>query len=141
MAGGDTICTNLANARGIYGSWKALLSVAGTNANSRMSMIGPTYNFNDQLIGSTSANWLWTGSITNAIQYSESKVSLSAARVWTGTSWNGNGASTKCSDWTSSSSGVTGLPGYLHVTNYTWANVDGIVKACNLTHHLYCVSQ
>ncbi len=132
---------NAALAVGKGGTWKGLVSVAGTSAASRIAEVGPWYQelpdggllktFNNV------ANLKTTPLVP--IRYDEHGSQWDMfASVWTGTTGAGLPATQTCTDFTSGTAG-TGAVGRVDVTTSDW--VGSGFLSCGSSAHLYCVEQ
>jgi hypothetical protein len=112
LSGADSACQTLAQAAGLTGTFKAWLSDSTTDAASRLTHWPTPYVRTDSM--QVASNWtqLVSGSLTNAIDLTETKGtpptgSIAANAVWTNT--NGSGtkfSTTDCGDWKQSNGTV-----------------------------------
>jgi hypothetical protein len=79
----------------------------------------------------------WSDLIDGSISNAATSVGYSAVYTWTGSTAYGVLSSTHCTNWTSSSSGVTGTRGWSSQTGTSWLSAD-INLTCNNTFNLYC---
>jgi hypothetical protein len=84
--------------------WHAILSTSTVDARDRVSVPGPVYNTQNELIATSFAD-LWDGAIAHPVRYDESGVEvLLGSRVWTGSNALGqNGGLQNANDWTNPS--------------------------------------
>jgi len=103
----DWIVTYRAAFAGLVPGWngldlvyRSILSIDGDNAVDRLSIVGPVYNTNGDLLANDAAD-LWDGSLVNPVGYNEKgELIASNTQVWTGTGMFGTWASGEsCGDW------------------------------------------
>ncbi|KAB2965460.1 MAG: hypothetical protein F9K18_06580 [Thermoanaerobaculia bacterium] len=139
LAAGDAICQSVAAAAGIHRSesFKAWLSDAGTDAIDRFQHDGPWMRLDGVEIASSKAD-LTDTVLASSIHLSDAGDYLGFSAVWTGT-WNeGTGTDDHCTNWTSSSSGLTGRAGLPASTQYNWSWWAS--PSCDFAYsHLYCL--
>ena len=115
--------------------WKAILSTSGVNAKDHITVSGPIYNTNDELIANDAAD-LWDGSIANPINYTEhGNLMTFDPKVWTGTASSGQNSDFECGNWTSPSD--TGTFGHSNVTD-SWTEFSSF--SCSNAARLYGIS-
>lgn len=137
LTGGDAYCQNLADTAAIGGTWKAMLSSSTVNVLDRISITGPIYDINDDLLAADSAD-LWDGSIAVPIKYAEDGSDVGTQNVFTGSKTDGTKETTYnsfCGDWTNTTWYV--FYGRTTDVNGYWTYYNG--KACTDSLHLYCI--
>jgi hypothetical protein len=137
LTGADQKCQTAAQAVGLTGTWKALLSDSSTNAIDRI----PDVVFK-KLDGTTIAGSkadLFDGSILSAINLTET-LSLVGDfdPAWTGSGSAGQKQLTiPCDNWTVSSGTNYAFYGRADRTDSTWIQLG--LSGCGFQYHLYCV--
>ena len=154
LSGADNACQARANAAGLGGTWKAILSSSTVNAKDRigynwdgiMNLYGTVLYFNPRSSrpNITDISGFFSGN--SMIDYSngltkEDKTFAPTTYTWTGTLIGGTVYSGyTCNDWTDGSTSYSGANG-----NDNAASVGGWIKwgtyACNNTRALYCIEQ
>lgn len=133
VAGGDTICTNLAIAAKLGGTWAAWLSVEnGPHASDRVTSTGPWRLVSGEMVALTKAELL-SGTLRHAIDHDEKGIAVPATRAWTGTGPGGQYSTNDCDKWTNGTNGRVGATDALDA-NWTSTNVDD----CGNSRRLYC---
>lgn len=129
LAAADAICQSEASGAGYSGTWKAILSSSASNAKDRLTIAYPIVRANPTTTVVESTN-LWASSLEADFG--------SGVYVWTGTDAFGNYYSAAtCSDWTSSSSGVSGRRGYGGDTDGRW--VSNSSQTCDNVARFMCI--
>jgi hypothetical protein len=135
LAGADAKCQARANAGKLGGTWRAWLSVGGTDAKDRIP--DAEYRLIDlSTVVATSKADLIDGMIANNIDRDELGV-LRESFVWTGTNNDGTGTGGDCNDWTSLAMNIS-LGKNAEVDKWSHA---GTIGACINTLRLYCFEQ
>jgi hypothetical protein len=145
LTGADASCETAAASgaatSGLSATWFAILSDSSTDVNTRVSIQGPVYNINDDLVANDSSD-LWDGTLANAVSYDENGVIITAGdglSVWTGSDSSGYSIpSSHCLDWSNSTAGSMGSIGLLDTTDQ-WIN-GSTVDSCDNQRHIYCIS-
>lgn len=99
LAGADTICTNLATAAGLPGTYVAWLSTASVNAVDRLGSARGFVRHDGEPFADQPSE-IVTNQIFNAIHLDELGNDVGAVEVWTGTQNDGTVAGSTCTDWT-----------------------------------------
>ncbi|MFH1359331.1 MAG: hypothetical protein ABIH37_05570 [archaeon] len=142
----DYICTISAWDAGYVPDWngvdifyKALLSDESVDARDHITVVGPIYNMNGDLIAYDATD-LWDGDIQNPIAYDENgNVITGDLDVWSGSSLNGTWNTGSCGNhWDIQDDFYEGTNGILSLSNEFW--FDGASSVCTGAAHLYCVS-
>lgn len=135
IAGADAKCQALATAKGFPGTFKAWLSVAGTNAADRITAPGPWLLPNGSVVATSRAQ-LVSGNIENLPNRDENNATLPAAedRTWTATSGTGAYTGPDCTGWTAT--GGAGLVGEAAHKNSQWTALEN--EACSEVNRVYC---
>lgn len=124
LAGADTKCQTLATAAGVGGrTWRAYLSIAGTNARDRIGA-GPWYNQKGVMIAANVAG-LHTNNIpaANAIDEKGAAVPANEHDILTGSNADGSANAATCNGWTSNAGNQTAIVGH-HDSSTTGNNAD-----------------
>lgn len=147
VTGADAICETQAAAGGLGGaSYMAWISTGAADApNTRFTKSTTPYELTMGTIIANDWTDLTDGTLNNPIDRDENGVLVSAAdNVWTcvgtGALANCGLAGSRCSDWTSSGGGQSGLLGNTNATNFQWT-ADTTSEACTASNHLYCFEQ
>jgi len=134
LSGADASCTAAANAAGLTGSWKALLSTETVHAKDRVAWAGPIYNTVDQLVAASSTVLFSGTNISNFLR-DEVGGSGSAANVGVGSNINGTSmAGRTCTNWTTTS-GITNY-GIDNKVDTGWIYYSSV--GCNTPFRIYC---
>jgi len=138
ITGADTTCRNLAADASLAqpNQYRAVLSDSATDARTHITVNGPIYNVQDDLIA-TDASDLWDGELLKPVYYDETGV-LQEVAVWTGTNTNGSkqAATTFCGNW-NLGTGTGPLIGFSEKTDAGWIAQSS--PACATNAHLYCL--
>ncbi len=113
LAGADTKCQTLATAAGAGGrTWRAYLSITGTNARDRIGT-GPWYNQKGAMIAANVAALHATDILAvNAIDETGAVVPTNQHDILTGTNADGTANAATCNGWTSNAGNQTGFLGH-----------------------------
>jgi hypothetical protein len=135
LAGGDALCTSLATAAGLGGTWAAWLSNHdnGPHAIDRVTGAGPWRLVSGELVASSKVA-LASGTLLHAIDHDEKGVAVAAGRVWTGTGTDGKYSTNDCERWTPA--GGNGRVGATDAVDATWTTVG--VDDCQNPRRIYC---
>lgn len=134
IAGADQKCNTLAAAQGLKGTYRAWLSVNGTNAATRITSAGPWQLVTGEVVAATHAQ-LTSGQLSRPLNIDEKGLAAPIAedRVWTGTAPNGTFSGPECGLW---SGAGTGRVGEAQFTDSRWSN--STVESCGLLNRVYC---
>lgn len=134
VAGADLKCNSLASAAGLKGSYRAWISVAGTNAADRITGNGPWYLVGGQLVASTKAE-LVGGTLKHGIDHDEKNVRAPTAedRVWTGTAPDGTFDGPECGVWSGAGQARVGEAEF---NDGRWSS--STVETCGQVNRVYC---
>ncbi|MDB4941654.1 MAG: Tryptophan synthase alpha chain [Labilithrix sp.] len=140
LAGADARCTALGTAQGLTGSFRAWLSVPGTNAADRVTGAGPWLRADGQVAVASRAELLG-GTLARSLEYDEKGTKAPSAedRVWTATAPNGSYDGPDCAQWTSGSGGQDGLVGEAEYADDRWTK--STVEQCSQVNRIYCFEQ
>ena len=135
LAGGDALCTSLAKAAGLGGTWAAWLSIHdnGPHAIDRVTSAGPWRLVSGELVAA-SKTALASGTLQHAIDHDEKGVAVAAGRAWTGTGPDGKYSTNDCERWTPA--GGIGRVGATDATGPTWTSLDK--DDCGGLRHVFC---
>ncbi|MEZ4743726.1 MAG: hypothetical protein R3B45_14995 [Bdellovibrionota bacterium] len=125
---------------GLSTPWKALLSVPGVNANSRIFVQAPVYNTNGDLLAADYPE-LWSGSLQAPVLYDEFGQAITHTfEVFTGTNYNGTTVSDRhCNFWSSTNSTDFATAGDARLSDQEWMEGAGDIS-CSQGARLYCIS-
>jgi hypothetical protein len=133
----DSNCQLSGNA--IIGSktWRAVLSTGGT-LSTRLNLLSgyDVRNLAGGLVA-TSSSFLSGGTLTNAVSYTKT-FTTSTAAVWTGFTSSGASDANNCSNWTSAAGGTSGVTGLSGSTATNW--ISNQTQTCNKSYGYYCMS-
>lgn len=134
VAGADTKCQALADAKGMGGTFRAWISASGANAIDRITSAGPWYLGTEMVVASRAG--LASGALLRAIRSDENGTTLptSEDRIWTGTASNGSHSTPDCNGWTSTSG--SGRVGEGERSDTGWTSLT--TEACNQVNRIYC---
>jgi hypothetical protein len=135
VAAADQLCTSLAKAAGLGGTYRAWLSIAGGDAIDHITSAGPWQLVTGELVASDKAG-LTTGDLKHLINRDEKGNTPSDAedRVWTATGPNGRHVAPDCAQWTGTGSGHVGEAKNDNTGKWT-ALVD---EDCTEVNRVYC---
>lgn len=132
-SGADTLCTDLASAAGLGGTWSAWLSTTTVDASSRIDPTGAPYTLVDGTVVAADFADLLDGAIDNPINRDENGNPV-AADVWTGTLEDGTSFGLDCGGWTTTAG--TGHCGAAVQSNFRWTN--NVTPPCFAGLRVYC---
>ena len=135
-AAGDRICRAAASAAGLESSqsFRALLSDTARPARERLAEDGPWRRLDGTLVA-TDRDDLMDGLVVGPVHQTETGAYLGAQRVFTGSTYFGTRAATRCSDW--SSTAGDGTVGIANFTSRSWLSWQP--APCAEPAHLYCL--
>jgi hypothetical protein len=141
LAGADSICQARAAAGGLPGTYRAWLSLPGTDAADRMThATGPYMRWDGTVVAD---NWddLVDGTLDAPINLSEAGTLVSPANVWTATTSSGtySAVAGSCASWTTTISADTAVIGVASEVDSSWT--QGATNVCSSANRLYCVEQ
>ncbi len=134
IAGADAKCQALATAKGFTGTFKAWLSVTGTNAATRITANGPWVLPSGLVLAKDRAQ-LISGTLENPPNKDENNATLPLAedRIWTASSAAGVYTGPDCNGWTG---GGNGLVGEAEHKNSQWTALGN--EDCGQVNRIYC---
>lgn len=139
---GDRLCKQAAEGAGLGGSWKAWISSDGVDARSHIDPKGSTadqpYYRIDGMRILNRLQEIENGSLLNPININENGGSPPTFLVWTGTKADGTEADYTCSDWDTSSTGVSGLRGDTNAIDGSWTDSGIRVNCGRYSIPIYC---
>lgn len=135
VAAADQLCTSLATAAGLGGTYRAWLSVSGADAVDHVTSSGPWQLVTGTVVAADKAG-LTTGKLKQLINRDEKGGTPSDAedRVWTGTGPNGRYVGPDCAQWAGGGSGLVGEA--KNDDNGKWTALGD--EACNEVNRVYC---
>lgn len=160
LAAADAVCAARATAAGLTGTYRAWMSDSQNDAYCRIHNLSGKKANNCGLgaLPVAAGPWVRTGDykafapaidkllapnhqVFYAADYNESGVQISSTtdRVWTGTDDNGVYSTGGCSDWTSSSSGLSGTAGEVLGGGTSWTKSGTADLTCSNFAHLRCM--
>ncbi len=140
----DCICQQLADAAGMFGSWKAWICDDTEDADSRLQHHTDAYVKNDGFSTVVANNWtgLASSDHLSTWDYDELGNYVGAGFVWTNCDASGHMVHTTrdCQNWTSGSSSYEGTIGDVtRTTGGMWTYL--MFHHCAFVHRLNCVEQ
>lgn len=134
LAGADKTCNDLAAAQNLPGTYRAWLSVPGTEAKDRVTSSGPWYRV-DGVMAIASRTELLSGKISKSMALDEKGKAAPTEedRVWTATLPDGTYSGPDCNLWTGMGSGRVGEAEF---TDNRWSN--STIEACGNINRIYC---
>jgi hypothetical protein len=137
LAGADALCTSEATTHSLPGTYRALLTTSSQDAFARFSLTGPPWTRPDGIALTATAAGLATGAITWLESFPHVR-SDGSRYPYVGT-WNGS-TTVNCNDWTSSSSGQSGLSGS-PADAYRSLWLGTYTDTCNNARNLTCLQE
>ncbi|MBX3192387.1 MAG: DUF1554 domain-containing protein [Labilithrix sp.] len=137
LAAADALCNTLAAAK-LGGTYKAWLSVPGTNAIDRVTSAGPWFLPTGELVADDKAG-LATTQLKHLLNRDENGAALPDAedRVWTGTTSNGTYSGPDCAQWAGGGTGRVGEANNGGANS--WTNLG--TEPCSEVNRIYCIEQ
>ncbi len=136
LAGGDTICNNLAAVAGLGGTYMAWLSDSTASPDTRFTKSTDDYILVDDTVIANGWTDLIDADLDHAINLDENGNSLNT-ETFTGTIYNGTGHALHCNDWTTNALQAA-VGGRNHMTNAGWTQS---AADCGSPNNLYCFEQ
>lgn len=136
IAGADQTCNTLATAAGIGGTYRAWISVSGTDALDRITSAGPWKLVTGEVVADDKAG-LASGSLKHLVDKDETGKTPPEAedRVWTATGANGRFNGPDCTGWTSEGpDGIVGEARNGDTGKWTALGDEG----CGQVNRVYC---
>ena len=135
VAGADALCTTLATAANLGGTYRAWLSVAGADAVDHITSAGPWQLVSGEIVADGKAG-LTSGALKHLIDKDENGATppFEEDRAWTGTGANGRYAGPDCAMWAGGGNGLVGEAR----NNGTgqWGALGN--EACGAQNRIYC---
>ena len=133
----SSVCSYLGNLPGSSDNsyWVAWLSTPSRSVKDKIRDLKYVLMNNSTVIAYNKTD-LIDGKLGSPINMDESQNIVNDAVVWTGTSQNGIGTSSNCSNWTSSNQSLKATYGLSSSTDSTWTSKD--LKTCDNKARLYC---
>ncbi len=150
LTGAHALCTQLANAAGLTGAYKAWLSTAVAGPESFMTHNPGPYILPDGQMVARDWDDLVDGSLLRPIdrdqngQFAQTPGVCEGGEVWTNTTAAGTPIGpADCAGWTSQAIDIAlaSAAGNLHEANARWTNSGCVSIGCNSTLPIYCVEQ
>ncbi|MBL8923751.1 MAG: hypothetical protein JNJ54_33155 [Myxococcaceae bacterium] len=137
-AAADVVCTEVADARLLNGTWRAFLSTGTENAPSRMIGNGPWVNLDGGTVFlNRSALTLGLAAGGGEVTFETGEPTVGTRYFWSGTTSTGQASATRCSDWTSTSGqGTAGT-----VSGFTVVWDSQTPDLCTSGRRLLCLEQ
>jgi hypothetical protein len=141
LAGGDDICSSVAQAGGLgTGPWVAWLSDGTTNAIDRVAIDRSPWQLTDGTVAVASYVQLTMNQpLFHAIDMDQNMDQVPASFVWTGTQVTGVTSPEHCFAWSSVDAADAGQVGSSDAVDSAWT--DFMDRACDTTARLYCFEQ
>ena len=135
LAGADAKCQAAADAKGFPGTYRAWLSVAGTNAGDRITSPGPFQLVTGEVVATTKAQ-LVSGTLQRRLDKDENGAVAPDAedRTWTATSGAGTATGPDCGGWAALGGG--GRVGEAEHADSRWTTLTD--EACTEVNRLIC---
>lgn len=148
LAGADQKCEQLADAAGLPGTFRAILSTSTTSARDRITIRGSVGDTKGRLLANNAGDF-WDGSLAQLVSYDEKGRYVSVSIVWTGTEFNGvrdtGPYTTYCDNWTSTSGAKGCEVGRTDHRDAKWISIYGSgdqpAHACSNMSRIYCIEQ
>ena len=138
LAAADTLCEEEAALAGLAPGWKALISDSTQDAASRLTITGPIFNTQDELVAQDAAD-LWDTELLSAVAYTQFGTETGTG-AWTGSDPDGSVNAFNCDDWNPANGQAKGIVGDVGVANSYWIESDWQFCEVEL-RGLYCLSQ
>jgi len=135
VAAADQLCTSLATSAKLGGTYRAWLSISGSDAVDHITSAGPWQLVTGEIVADDKAG-LTSGALKHLIDKDEKGVTPPEAedRVWTGSGANGRYIGPDCAQW---ASGGTGLVGEArNGATGKWGSLGS--EACGEVNRIYC---
>ena len=137
VTGADRICADEAQAAGLPGPVRALLSTPRHDAIDRVEAFTFTQTGEGGAVIATNKADLFNGSIAAAIDRDASGNPVPGGQVWTATDEGGVGLGATCGGWTRAEAGLTAGVGATGALDGAWLASDE--APCDAAAHIYCV--
>ncbi len=142
LLGGDTMCTNAANAAGLSGTYLAWISTSTESPAARFTRSTVPYVRTDGVVVANSYADLTSGCpscLRAPINVNEFGATIGAPfGTWTGTAVSGTGSFWHCNSW-QNGSGPNGQSGNANSTGVAWTAED--TPNCDQSLRVYCFEQ
>lgn len=138
LAAADSICMTRANAAGLPGAWKAVLSDGSTNAKDRLTIVYPIVNLNGEVVASVN---FWSESATARAQneFNIAQGDSAAQAFWGGTSPGGVSATNTCHGWTNAA--ASGRSNIILTNNTIYDAHANPALSCASVRRIACMQQ
>lgn len=135
IAAADQLCTTLATAAGLGGTYRAWLSISGADAIDHITSAGPWQLVNGDVVADNKAG-LMVAQLKHLVNRDEKGAVPPDAedRVWTGTGSNGRYVGPDCAQWAGGGSGLVGEAKNAGASN--WSALAP--EACTEVNRVYC---
>jgi len=139
LANADVLCQQYADSQTLGGTWKALMTQAGGSMSDRLTIVGPVYNLNSDLVAANETNLYTTPD--GAVNYNEkAELYSGGANIFLhGTEQGGVSGPNNCLDWTTTSSGINTNGSMVNGTS-AWL-VGWLVFGCGNENIIVCIDQ
>lgn len=141
LSGADAKCQAQADAGGLGGSWRAILSDGSISAKDRLLIGGPIYDMHGLLVAKNAED-LWDGALSQSIHVPENWGSTVSVR-FSGTQANGSSSGQHCNNWTSSSAltsvSIARNGPYVGAQNQEW--IEWSTTNCTADAAIMCISE
>lgn len=139
LAAADTFCQGLAMAKGLPGTFKALLSDGATSAATRLARPAGSYKLVTGTVIANTANDLFSGTLLAPVDRDEGGAQVVSAELWTGSDDTGTATGSSCNNWTDGTAAVLGTEGVNAFTDGRW--LLSYDQFCDRDARVYCVQQ
>jgi hypothetical protein len=135
VAAADQLCTSLATAAGLGGTYRAWLSVSGADAIDHVTSVGPWQLVTGDVVAADKAG-LAAAQLKHLVNRDEKGATPPDAedRVWTGTGSNGRYVGPDCAQWTGAGAGLVGEAKNGGSGNWTALGNE----SCTEVNRVYC---
>lgn len=138
----DLECERLADAAGLEGIFRAILSDSSVAARERITIAGRVVDTAGNVLAAD-ATELWSGAIRTTLSRSETGASVGTSIVWTGTETDGSrdSANGHCGNWITGAGGAEA--GRTDRSDTGWISIYGSspssAHACSNESRIYCI--
>jgi hypothetical protein len=135
VAAADQLCTSLATAAGLGGTYRAWLSVSGADAIDHVTSLGPWQLVTGEVVAADRAA-LAAAKLEHLVNRDEKGATPPDAedRVWTGTGPNGRYVGPDCAQWAGAGSGLVGEA--KNGGSGSWTALGN--ESCTEVNRVYC---
>jgi hypothetical protein len=147
LSGADAKCQQRANAAGLDGTWKAIISTSqqpainriGYNWDCLITVTGRLIDCHTARVGANGYS-IWDGSLAWGPILTDEYGNTKSISVWTGTLTDGTSSGSNCLSWTDQSTSILGTPGLSVSRDAGWI-YRSTSSECSNYLALYCIEQ